>query len=123
MTTIRNQSNKIKKLYDNIIPFSATAKIVVEEGDVSAVIDGYLFEFTIQEYSNGIKTLLLNSDTPKARRILKKFGVCFKKQTQDEIIGDLFVKHIFEIYTLSNSKGGMACSWITDEKLEYKELN
>jgi hypothetical protein len=122
MKTTKRKPTKTSNLLDSIIPFSATAKMVVEEGDVSAVIDGYLFNFTVQEYSSGTRVVLLDSDTPKARRILKKFDASFKKKT-DEIFGDEFVKRIYEIYGYSNSRGGMACNWITDEKIEYKELN
>jgi hypothetical protein len=104
MKTTKRKPTKTSNLLDSIIPFSATAKMVV------------------QEYSSGTRVVLLDSDTPKARRILKKFDASFKKKT-DEIFGDEFVKRIYEIYGYSNSRGGMACNWITDEKIEYKELN
>ena len=110
-------------IYDNIIPFSAAARMVVEEGQVNAVIDGYLFSFTIHEYSNGSKKLMLDSDTPKARKILKKFGVSFARATLDEIHGDEFIAAVHKIYQLSNSEGGSSCSWITDKEVDYKEFS
>ncbi len=110
-------------MYDDVIPFSAITNMVIEEGDVSVVIDGYLFNFTIHEYSNGTIKLMLDSDTLKARNILKRFGVSFTKKTLNEINCDEFIKAIHEIYSYSNSRGGDMCSWVTDEEIDYKEFN
>ena len=63
------QYSNMKDL-DTIEPISARAELVIEEGSVEAIIDGYLFDFTIQEISNGTLIILLNSDTTKARNIL-----------------------------------------------------
>ncbi|MEK6829726.1 MAG: hypothetical protein AABY15_06420 [Nanoarchaeota archaeon] len=109
---------------DDIIPFSARALVVVEEGQVEAIIDDHLFSFTVQQYSNDVLTILIDhhTDTAKARKILKEYGVIFKKETKDEIHGEEFKEKIFEIYQNSNSKGGDFCSWTTDEELEFKEF-
>ena len=113
---------KIK--FDDIIPISARAILVVEEGEVELIISGYKFVFTIQEYSNKIIKILLDSDKPKARKLLAPFGVTFNKDTLDEVHGDEFIKYIREIYSLSNSNGGMSCSWIEDDydDFVYKEF-
>lgn len=113
----------IKNLYD-IIPVGAHAKIMVEEGQVEAIIDGYMFNFTVHEYSDKTLIVMLDSDTRKARNILKKYGATFTRKTLDEIQGDEFKNRILDIYSRSNSKGGMGCSWTTDDldTLEYKEL-
>jgi hypothetical protein len=88
-----SKNKDIKNLYD-IFPVGATAKLAIEEGNVEAIIDGYMFEFTIQEYSNGILKVLLDSDSKKARKILKSYGASFEKETMDEIQGEEFKKRI-----------------------------
>lgn len=109
---------------NDIFAVGAHAKGVVEHGEVEVIIDGYMFELVIQQYSNGITVVLLDSDTPKARRILKKYGVSFKKKTLDEIHGDEFIERIKEIYDFSNTKGTNMSSWTVENfgELEYKEF-
>ena len=113
----------IKDIYD-IEPVQAHAVGVVEHGQEDAIIDGYMFQFTVQEYSNNTLIVLLDSDTPKARKILKEYGASFEKNTLDEIHGDKFKNRILEIYGKSNSEGGMSCSWTLHnlDELEYKEF-
>lgn len=111
----------MKDLY-TIEPISARAELVIEEGRIEAIIDGYLFDFTIQEISNGTLIILLNSDTTKARNILIEYGASFERKTKDEIHGEAFKQRILDIYRKSNSDGGHNCSWEVDgyDELEYK---
>ena len=113
-----------KDIYD-IFPVGAHAKGVVEHGEVEVIIDGYMFELTIQLHSDGISKVLLDSDTPKARTILKKYGASMSKKTLDEIHGEEFIGRIKEIYDYSNTRGTNMCSWTVEnfDKLEFKELN
>ena len=113
----------MKDLSD-IIPFSATALVVVEEGHVEAVIDGYLFSLTVHEYSNGILKVFLDhsSDTPSSREILGLYGATLESETLDEIHGEEFNKAILDIYRMSNSSGGGMCSWTTTDEVEYMEF-
>lgn len=115
---------QITKSLHDIIPAGARAMVVVEEGNVEAIIDGYMFQFTVHEYSNGILKVFLHSYNKKAREILKNYGATFEKKTLNEIHGDEFNKRIDEIYGRSNSEGGMSCSWTLHnlDELEYKEF-
>lgn len=112
-----------KDIYD-IEPIAAIAVGIVEHGQVDTIIDGYKFEFTVQEYSNGIFRVLLDSDFPKARKILKTYGAKFTKKELDEIQGEKFKQRIKDIYEYSSSKGGSSCSWKIENynELEYKEF-
>lgn len=111
----------MKDLY-TIEPISARAELVIEEGRIEAIIDSYLFDFTIQEISNGTLIILLNSDTTKARNILIEYGASFERKTKDEIHGHDFKQRILQIYRKSRDEGGHNCSWEVDgyEELEYK---
>jgi hypothetical protein len=108
--------------YDAITPISARALVVVEEGEVETIIDGYKFIFTIHEYSNKIIKVYLESDSPKARRILKKFNVSFLKVSLNEIHGNEFVSLIHEFY--GNTTGDRNCEWQVKDyhELDYKEI-
>lgn len=80
------------KNLSNIIPVSATAQVVIEEGCVEAIIDGYLFSLTVHEYSNGIVKVFLDfsSNTPSSRDILALYGATLDSETLDEIHGEEF---------------------------------
>ena len=108
--------------YDAITPISARALVVVEEGEVETIIDGYKFKFTIHEYSNKIIKVYLESDSTKARKMLKQFDVSFERKTLNEIHGEQFVSLIHEFY--GNTTGDMNCDWqVTDyHELDYKEI-
>lgn len=123
MDNMTKTNKPIKDVYD-ITPVSARAIIVVEEGQVEAIIDGHLFSFTINEYSDGNFTVLLDSKGVKARRMLQEYGATFSKDTLDRVHGDEFNRRIKEIYSLSNSQGGMGCSWAVEnlDEMEYKEF-
>jgi len=117
------KNKTIKNIYD-IFPVGAHAQGAVEHGQVEVIIDGYMFELSIQIHSDGFTKVLLDSDTPKARRILKKYGASFSKKTLDEIQGGDFIGRIKEIYDYSNTKGTNMCTWTVEnlDELEYKEL-
>jgi len=110
--------------FDDILPISARAIVVVEEGQVEIIVNGYKLSFTIHECSNKSVSVFLDDNTSKARKILKSFGVSFKKETKDEIYGDDFISYIMEVYSKSNTHGGNGCSWLIDNynDLVYKEL-
>ena len=103
--------------YNAIKPMSARAIMVVEEGKVEVIISGYLFSFTINEYSDKNVVVLLDDNKPKARKLLEQFGVSFKKETKDEVHGEEFIDYIYEIYGYSSGSNG---DW---EDKDASELN
>ena len=120
MTDTKKQTRDV---YD-IVPVGARAIVAIEEGAVEAIIDGHMFNFTIQEYSDGNYTVLLDSKGRKARAILRKYGATFTRATMDQVHGEEFNARIKEIYGYSNSRGGMCCSWTAEDidEMEYKEF-
>lgn len=120
-------SKKKIDIYDDIIPFSARAIVVVEEGQVELLIQGYKFSFTIHEYSNKVVEVFLDDNILKARRILEPFGVSFQKKTKNEIYGDKFIDYVHRIYEYSNTRNnGQTSSWYLEDEsteiIEYKEF-
>ena len=111
-------------IFDNDIePRSAYTSVMVEEGHVELVINGYLFSFTVHQYSNGINEVLSDDFFKlKARKMLISLGVEFKKETGDEVHHDELVPYIIETYGMSNSHGGGFCSWTDDDITDYKEF-
>ena len=105
---------------NDIIGIKAYCEGVVEHGIVETIIDDKKIRFSVQQCSNGIDLVLLDTDTPEVRELLKGYGVVFEHNSDSIVEGD-FTKYVMDVY--ANTSITHNASWMSSDYETYNNID